>query len=105
MDAELASIYLKGIKEEPLDAVGEFLDFALTSMASLAWMEAAIDARSNRELSFLGMSHDDADDMAALLEKAGPIYPSCVNTSVGRRMAGRGGAIVIRWIEFLENLC
>ncbi len=99
-DAELASIYLKGIKEEPLDAVGEFR-FCTYINTFLAWMEAAM-MQIKSELSFSEFN-DNTDDMAALFEKANPYLSKLLNTSVGRKWLEEEAQSLFA-DEFLENL-
>ena len=99
-DAELASIYLKGVNEEPLDAVSEFR-FCTYINTFLAWMEAAM-MQIKSELSFSEFN-DNTDDMAALFEKANPYLSKLLNTSVGRKWLEEEAQSLFA-DEFLENL-
>ena len=99
-DSELATIYLKGINEEPLDAVGEFR-FCTYINTFLAWMEAAM-MQIKSELSFSEFN-DNTDDMAALFEKANPYLSKLLNTAVGRKWLEEEAQSLFA-DEFLENL-
>ena len=99
-DAELATIYLKGIKEEPMTEV-EKLRFCTYINTFLAWAEA-MTVQITSELSFSEFN-DNTDDMAALFEKANPYLSKLLNTSVGRKWLEEEAQSLFA-DEFLENL-
>ena len=96
-DAELASIYLKGINEEPMDPISEFR-FCTYINTFLAFLEAVM-TQSAAEITFSELN----DDVADIFKLINPYLGKLLNTKVGRNWLEKEAPTLFTE-EFLENL-